>query len=162
MTTVDPHLTILLDDFVRLCPGDAPLEEEDWTGLYEICLFLHDQAIPYTASSLRGYLLEWMLSAQGDVCCSPGRPFSSYPHIARPTEPVIGQTACKQRTLGDRGGRMKRADEIRTGHRLDTITHYPLKVFPDATSMSHQGNGGGLSPDVCSAALEATHLLPDA
>ena len=58
MDDLDPHLTILLQDFVRLCPGEAPLEEEDWTGLYEICLFVHEQAIPCMASSFMEYLLE--------------------------------------------------------------------------------------------------------
>jgi hypothetical protein len=58
MDNRDPHLAILLEDFVRLCPGDAPLEQEDWAGLYEICWFIHEEAIPCTASSLREYLLE--------------------------------------------------------------------------------------------------------
>jgi hypothetical protein len=64
MDDLDPHLTILLTDFVRLCPGDAPLEEEDWAGLYELCLFVHEQAIPCTASSFREYLLQHGCSAR--------------------------------------------------------------------------------------------------
>jgi hypothetical protein len=58
MDNLDPHFTILLEDFVRLCPGDAAIEQEDWAGLYEICLFMHEQTIPHTASSLREYLLK--------------------------------------------------------------------------------------------------------
>ena len=64
MDDLDPHLTILLKDFVRLCPGGAPLEEEDWAGLYELCVFVHEQAIPCTASSFTEYLLQHDCSAR--------------------------------------------------------------------------------------------------
>ncbi len=57
MDDLDPHLTILLQDFVRLCPEDAPLEPDDWTGLYEISLFVHEQGIRCTASMIRDYLI---------------------------------------------------------------------------------------------------------
>ena len=79
MDNLDPHLTILLEDFVRLCPGDAPLEEEDWTGLYEICLFVHEQAIPCTPSSLREYLLEHGCSARKATYL--GHQFGHFFHI---------------------------------------------------------------------------------
>jgi len=55
---LDPHLKILLEDFVRLCPEDAPLEQDDWSGLYEICLFVHEQNIACTASTIQEYLVE--------------------------------------------------------------------------------------------------------
>ena len=64
MDHLDPHLAILLEDFVRLCLGDAPLEEADWTGLYEISLFVHEQAIPCTPPALLEYLLEHGCSAR--------------------------------------------------------------------------------------------------
>jgi hypothetical protein len=57
MDDLDPHLNILLKDFIRLCPDDAPLEQDDWTGLYEICLFVHTQGIQCTASAIGEFLL---------------------------------------------------------------------------------------------------------
>ena len=81
MDDLDPHLKILLADFVRLCPEDAPLEQDDWTGLYEICLFIHEQDILCPASSIREYLLQ-----QG---CSPrkatfvGHRFGHFIHILK-------------------------------------------------------------------------------
>jgi hypothetical protein len=65
MDDLDPHLKILLNDFARLCPEDAPLEQDDWTGLYEISLFVHEQAIRCPASSIGEYLIQ-----QG---CSPSK-----------------------------------------------------------------------------------------
>jgi hypothetical protein len=37
---------------------------------------------------------------------------------------------------------MKRADEVRTEHKLDTITHYLLKAFPGAAIQAARVNGG--------------------
>ena len=58
MDDLDHPLKILLKDFVRLCPEDAPLEQDDWAGLYEICLFVHEQKITCPASTIRTYLVE--------------------------------------------------------------------------------------------------------
>ena len=32
MENLDPHLEILLQDFVRLCSEETAPEQEDWTG----------------------------------------------------------------------------------------------------------------------------------
>ena len=58
MDQVDPHLEILLQDFVRLCPEDAPLESDDWTGLQEICVFIQDQGIQFAPSTFRQFLIQ--------------------------------------------------------------------------------------------------------
>ena len=54
---------------------------------------------------------------------------------------------------------MKRADEVRAEHKLDTITHYLLKAFPRAAIVSHRGHGGDYLVTVSSATLEDTHCL---
>ena len=58
MDDLDPPLKILLKDFVRLCPEAAPLEHDDSAGLYEICLFVHEQKIICSASTIEAYLVE--------------------------------------------------------------------------------------------------------
>ena len=63
MNPIDPHLEILLQDSVRLCPEDVPLKPDDWTGLQEISVFVHEQGIECAASTLRDYLLEHGCSA---------------------------------------------------------------------------------------------------
>ena len=57
MDELDPHLKILLADFGRLCPDDAPLEQDHWNGLYEITLFVHEQGIRCPASMMREYMI---------------------------------------------------------------------------------------------------------
>ena len=93
----DPHLTILLKDFMRLSPGDAPLEEEDWAGLYELCLFVHEQAIPCTASSFREYLFQHGCSARKATFL--GQQFGHFSNILSlrdqrkpPSPPLHGKT----------------------------------------------------------------------
>ena len=58
MDQVDPHLEILLQEFVRLCPEDAPLEQDHWAWLYEICLFVHEQDIVCPALAIRQYFVQ--------------------------------------------------------------------------------------------------------
>ena len=57
MDHLDPHLEILLHEFVRLCPEDAALEQDNWTGLYEICLFVHELEVMPPAWTIRDYLV---------------------------------------------------------------------------------------------------------
>jgi hypothetical protein len=57
MDQIDPHLEILLQEFVRLCPEDIPLEPDNWTGLHEICVFIHEHAIQCSASTFRDVLI---------------------------------------------------------------------------------------------------------
>ena len=57
MEQVDPHLEILLEEFVRVCPEDAPLEQDHWKGLYEICLFVHEQELMPPAWTIRDYFV---------------------------------------------------------------------------------------------------------
>jgi len=57
MDHLDPHLEVLLHEFVRLCPEDAPLEQDHWRGLYEICLFVHEQEVMPPAWTIRDYLV---------------------------------------------------------------------------------------------------------
>ncbi len=54
---------------------------------------------------------------------------------------------------------MKRADEVRAEHKLDTITHYLLKALPGAAIVSHRRHRGDYLVTVCSPALEDTHCL---
>ena len=63
MDDLDPHLAILLRDFVRLCPENAPLEPDDWTGLYEMCVFIHEHSIPFAPSSFWEFLIQHGCSA---------------------------------------------------------------------------------------------------
>ncbi len=58
MEQVDAHLKILLQDFVRLCPEDTPLEGDDWAGLHEICVFIHEQEIQCAPSTFRDFLIQ--------------------------------------------------------------------------------------------------------
>jgi hypothetical protein len=58
MTQIDPHLGILLQDFVRLCPDDAPLAPDDWNGLHEICAFIHGQGIQCEPSTFQEFLIQ--------------------------------------------------------------------------------------------------------
>jgi hypothetical protein len=44
---------------------------------------------------------------------------------------------------------MKRAEEVRTEHTLDTITHYLFKAFPGAAIRSARVNGGDSLLTVC-------------
>ena|SRR5688500_19015494 len=64
MDQIDPHLEILLQEFVRLCPEDIPLEPGDWTGLHEICVFIHEQAIQCSASTFQDVLIHHGCSEQ--------------------------------------------------------------------------------------------------
>jgi hypothetical protein len=57
MDQIDPHLEILLQDFVRLCPEDAPLEPDNWTGLHEICVFIYEQDIQFAPSTFQDFLI---------------------------------------------------------------------------------------------------------
>ena len=57
MDHINPHLEILLQEFVRLCPEDAALEQDHWTGLYEICLFVHEQEVMPPVWTIRDYFV---------------------------------------------------------------------------------------------------------
>jgi hypothetical protein len=102
MDNLDPHLAILLEDFVRLCPGDAPLEEVDWTGLYEICLFIHDQTIPCTPSSLREYLLGQGCSERKATIL--GYQAGHFLHILRLHDQRKSSSAKPRASIGDGAG----------------------------------------------------------
>jgi hypothetical protein len=54
---------------------------------------------------------------------------------------------------------MKRAEEVRAEHKLDTITHYLVKVFPGAAIAARRGHCGDYLVTVGSAALEDTYML---
>ena len=54
---------------------------------------------------------------------------------------------------------MKRAEEVRAEHKLDTITHYLVKVFPGAAIGARRGHCGDYLVTVCSAGLEDTYIL---
>ncbi len=81
MDPLDPHLKILLEDLVRLCPEDAPLEQDDWSGLFEICLFVHEQEITCPASTIREYLVEQGCSARKATVLS--HQFGHFLHILK-------------------------------------------------------------------------------
>ena len=57
MDQIDPHLEILLQDFVRLCLENPPLDPGDWTGLHEICVFIHEHGITFASSTFRDFLI---------------------------------------------------------------------------------------------------------
>jgi hypothetical protein len=63
MDHLDPHLEILLHEFTRVCPESA-LKQEDWAGLYEICLYAHEQDVAPPASSIKDYLITHRCSLQ--------------------------------------------------------------------------------------------------
>jgi hypothetical protein len=115
MDNLDPHLTILLDDFVRLSPGEAPLEDEDWTGLYEICLFIHEQAIPCTGSSFRDYLFHHGCSARKATFL--GQQARHFANILKLRDRRAIAPVPWQRGQGPREA-LKRAEEARAEHTL--------------------------------------------
>ncbi len=63
MDPLDAHLEILLQEFTRAC-SDTALQQEDWRGLYEICLYAHDQDVAPPVSSIRDYLVTRSCSLQ--------------------------------------------------------------------------------------------------
>ena len=101
MDDLDPHLTILLKDFVRLCPGRAPLEEEDWAGLYELCVFVHEQAIPCTASSFTEYLLQHDCSARKATFL--GHQVGHFLHLLRLHDQRSNPSSATSRAQGGNG-----------------------------------------------------------
>ena len=58
MENIDPHLEILLQNFVRLCSDDTASGEEHGAALHEIALFVHDEHLHYAGSDMRDYLLQ--------------------------------------------------------------------------------------------------------
>ena len=54
---------------------------------------------------------------------------------------------------------MKRADEVAAEHKLDTITHYLLRVFPGAAIRSARVNGGDYRMTVSSSDLPGPYAL---
>lgn len=58
MENLDPHLEILLQDFVRLSSEDTAPAENHGAALHEIALFVHDERLHCTGSGIRDYLLE--------------------------------------------------------------------------------------------------------
>jgi hypothetical protein len=58
MESLDPHLEILLQDFVRLCSEDTVPGEDCGAALHEIALFVHDERLHCSGSDIRDYLLE--------------------------------------------------------------------------------------------------------
>ena len=60
---MDPYLEILLHEFRRVCP-EAPLKQDDWKGLYEICLYAHARDVAPPASTFRDYLVTQGCSLQ--------------------------------------------------------------------------------------------------
>ena len=95
MNDLDPHLEILMQDFVRLCPDDAPLEQDDWAGLQEICGFIHKQDIQCTAATFGEYLLHQgvsphkatVITAQYDRCLQQLTAGDQRPHAQGPVAP---------------------------------------------------------------------------
>jgi hypothetical protein len=71
MEQIDPHLEILLQEFVRLSPEDAPLEQDTWTGLYEICLFAYEQEMMPPAWTIRDYFVTHGCSLRKATFLSP-------------------------------------------------------------------------------------------
>ena len=54
---------------------------------------------------------------------------------------------------------MKRADEVRAEHKLDTITHYLLKAFPGGGIRSSVMSGGDYVLTVCFLTVAKTFTL---
>jgi hypothetical protein len=54
---------------------------------------------------------------------------------------------------------MKRADEVRAEHKLDTITHYLLKAFPGGGIRSSGMSGGDYVLTVCFLTVDRTFTL---
>jgi hypothetical protein len=63
MDQLDPHLEILLQEFTRVCP-ETGLKQEDWRGLYEICLFAQEHDVAPTDRTIRDYLVSHGCSLQ--------------------------------------------------------------------------------------------------
>ena len=63
MNQLDPHLEILLQEFMRVCP-ETGLKQDDWRGLYEICLFAQEHDVAPPARTLREYLCRHGCSLQ--------------------------------------------------------------------------------------------------
>ncbi len=60
---MDHAFEILLHEFARVCPESAP-QQDDWRGLYEICLYAHEQDVAPLAWTIRDYLVTHGCSLQ--------------------------------------------------------------------------------------------------
>ena len=58
MENMDPHLEILLQDFIRLCPEDTAPGQDGGAAFNEIALFVHDERLHCSGSDIRQYLLQ--------------------------------------------------------------------------------------------------------
>ena len=54
MENLDPHLEILLQDFVRLCSEDTAPKEDHEVALNEIALFVYEERLHYAGSDKSG------------------------------------------------------------------------------------------------------------
>ena len=58
MANLDPHLAILLQDFVRVCSEGTTPSHDHGAALNEIALFVHDERLHCAGSDIREYLLQ--------------------------------------------------------------------------------------------------------